>query len=194
MMGRRIRPEAGQGNDREADSMHPSVATVTAILVPFAFLLAGPAAAGGQESAVRREGDRWILSTATVERVVALEDGRFLLREAENMGFPGVELTWRPGSDDNWLSHYEVLRDGEVIDVVAKGTFAFDHSAAPTRPPATRSGRSTGRGTSPGRSGRAVPPAGGAGSSTMPPAEASASPGSGGTRPEPDSSMPGRSP
>jgi len=50
-------------------------------------------------------------------------------RLAVNMGYPGVELSWKPGSDNNWVSYYEVFRDGAVIDKVAKGTFYFDHSA-----------------------------------------------------------------
>jgi hypothetical protein len=45
------------------------------------------------------------------------------------MGYPGVELTWKPGSDDNWISYYEVFRNGTGIDKVAKGTYYFDHSA-----------------------------------------------------------------
>jgi hypothetical protein len=48
---------------------------------------------------------------------------------AANMGYPGVELTWKPGQDDHWLSYYEVLRNNQVLDKVAKGTFYFDHSA-----------------------------------------------------------------
>jgi len=48
---------------------------------------------------------------------------------AENMGFPGVELTWQPGSDDNWVSYYEVFRNGAAIDKLSKGTYYFDHSA-----------------------------------------------------------------
>ncbi|MCX5757752.1 MAG: hypothetical protein NTU83_04460, partial [Candidatus Hydrogenedentes bacterium] len=53
----------------------------------------------------------------------------------QNMGYPGIEITWKPGTDDargaaaNWVSYYEVLRDGVAIDKVAKGTFYFDHSA-----------------------------------------------------------------
>jgi hypothetical protein len=46
-----------------------------------------------------------------------------------NMGFPGVELKWTNARDNNWISYYEVLRDGKAIDKVAKGTFYFDHSA-----------------------------------------------------------------
>ena len=48
---------------------------------------------------------------------------------ALNMGYPGVELTWKPGQDDRWLSYYEVLRNNQVLDKIAKGTFYFDHSA-----------------------------------------------------------------
>jgi hypothetical protein len=46
-----------------------------------------------------------------------------------NMGYPGVEVTWKPGQDDHWLSYYQVLRNNQVLDNVAKGTFYFDHSA-----------------------------------------------------------------
>ena len=45
------------------------------------------------------------------------------------MGYPGVELTWKAGTDNNWVSYYEVFRDGAALDKVAKGTFYFDHSA-----------------------------------------------------------------
>ena len=48
---------------------------------------------------------------------------------ARNMGVPGVEVTWQPGADDRWLSHYQVWRDGEMLDRVAKGRLYFDHSA-----------------------------------------------------------------
>jgi hypothetical protein len=51
------------------------------------------------------------------------------LAAAANMGYPGVELTWKPGTDDNWVSCYEVFRNGIMIDKVAKGTYYFDHSA-----------------------------------------------------------------
>ena len=50
-------------------------------------------------------------------------------RAADNMGYPGVELSWSPGTDDNWVSYYEISRDGKPIDKVAKGMFYFDHSA-----------------------------------------------------------------
>jgi hypothetical protein len=49
--------------------------------------------------------------------------------EATNMGYPGIEVSWKAGHDDQWVSYYEVLRDGAVLDKVAKGTYYFDHSA-----------------------------------------------------------------
>ena len=52
-----------------------------------------------------------------------------LQRQAENMGYPGIELSWKPASDDHWVSYYEVFRNGSLLDKVAKGTFYFDHSA-----------------------------------------------------------------
>ncbi|MGO4516117.1 hypothetical protein AB4Y89_10010 [Terriglobus sp. 2YAB30_2] len=48
---------------------------------------------------------------------------------ASNMGYPGVEIRWGPAHDEQWISYYEVARDGAVIDKVAKGTYFFDHSA-----------------------------------------------------------------
>jgi hypothetical protein len=50
-------------------------------------------------------------------------------RPAENLGYPGIELTWKPGSDNNWISYYDVFRNGVAIDKVSKGTYYFDHSA-----------------------------------------------------------------
>ncbi len=50
-------------------------------------------------------------------------------QRADNMGFPGVELKWEPGSDNNWIFYYEIFRNGKPLDKVAKGTFYFDHSA-----------------------------------------------------------------
>lgn len=54
---------------------------------------------------------------------------RVTKRAGENMGYPGVEIAWEPGTDNHWISYYEVLRDGVPIDKVGKGTFYFDHSA-----------------------------------------------------------------
>ena len=37
------------------------------------------------------------------------------------MGFPGVELRWHPGSDNNWIAYHEIFRDDAPLDKVAKG-------------------------------------------------------------------------
>jgi Melibiase len=50
----------------------------------------------------------------------------------------GVELRWKAATDNNWISYYEIYRNGEAIDKVAKGTFYFDHSAGAD--PASRYG------------------------------------------------------
>ncbi len=28
---------------------------------------------------------------------------------ANNMGYPGVELTWKAATDNNWISYYEIF-------------------------------------------------------------------------------------
>jgi hypothetical protein len=49
-------------------------------------------------------------------------------RIGSNLGVQGVEVAWTAGWDDNWISYYEVLRNGALLTKVAKGTFFFDHS------------------------------------------------------------------
>lgn len=48
-----------------------------------------------------------------------------------NLGITGVELEWQPSTDNNWLSYYQIYRDGQMIDKVAKGTYYFDDSGGP---------------------------------------------------------------
>jgi hypothetical protein len=50
------------------------------------------------------------------------------MRLGTNMGYAGIELSWLPASDNNWISYYEIFRNGAAIDKVAKGTYYFDHS------------------------------------------------------------------
>lgn len=47
-----------------------------------------------------------------------------------NFTEPGVEVRWTRATDDNWISGYQVLRDGVVLDTVAKGTYYLDHTPA----------------------------------------------------------------
>ena len=48
---------------------------------------------------------------------------------AGNMGYPGVEIAWGASKDNNWISYYEIWRNGKRVDKLAKGTYYFDHSA-----------------------------------------------------------------
>jgi len=45
-----------------------------------------------------------------------------------NMSVTGIELRWKPSTDDNWLAYYQIYRDGTPIDKVGKATYYFDHS------------------------------------------------------------------
>jgi hypothetical protein len=49
-------------------------------------------------------------------------------RLGTNLGVQGIELSWLPGTDDHWISYYEVLKNRRLIGKVAIGTFFFDHS------------------------------------------------------------------
>jgi hypothetical protein len=51
-------------------------------------------------------------------------------RLGTNLGVQGIEVVWSPGSDNNWISYYEVLRDGQVIGKSAIGTFFFDYKGS----------------------------------------------------------------
>jgi hypothetical protein len=51
-------------------------------------------------------------------------------RRGSNLGVEGIEIQWSPGNDDNWISYYEVHKNGKQIGRTAKGTFFFDHSAS----------------------------------------------------------------
>jgi hypothetical protein len=48
-------------------------------------------------------------------------------RVGTNLGTQGIEVAWLPGLDNNWISYYEVLRNGVVIGKSAKGEFYFDY-------------------------------------------------------------------
>jgi hypothetical protein len=50
-----------------------------------------------------------------------------------NMGWSGVEVTWDAGSDDNWVSGYQVSLLGRVLGTVSKGRYFF-HTGALASP------------------------------------------------------------
>ena len=54
--------------------------------------------------------------------------GSGLLRRETNLGHTGVGIYWSPGTDENWVSGYEVQRGSQMLGKVAKGTYFFDHS------------------------------------------------------------------
>jgi hypothetical protein len=49
-------------------------------------------------------------------------------RLGTNLGTEGIEVSWSASSDDNWISYYEIRKNGRLIGKAAKGTFFFDHS------------------------------------------------------------------
>lgn len=77
---------------------------------------------------------------------------------ATNVNYPGVDVRWSAGRDDNWVSYYNVYRDGTLIGKTAKGTYYHDHTPAAT-PRATYSVRTVdGDGNSSPRTTTTPPP------------------------------------
>jgi hypothetical protein len=52
-------------------------------------------------------------------------------RIGTNLGIQGVEVRWEAATDNNWISYYEILRDGVVQARSAQGTFYFDYAGEP---------------------------------------------------------------
>jgi len=63
------------------------------------------------------------------DRVAPKAPGRVLVRREMNIGHSGAGIYWSPGSDDNWISCYEVRRGDELLGKASVGTYYFDHSA-----------------------------------------------------------------
>ncbi len=61
------------------------------------------------------------------DKKVPAAPGKVRKRLGTNLGIQGVEVIWEPGSDDNWVSYYEVLKDGAVVGKAAIGSFFFDY-------------------------------------------------------------------
>ncbi|MGC2271175.1 MAG: hypothetical protein WA539_04280 [Candidatus Sulfotelmatobacter sp.] len=49
-------------------------------------------------------------------------------RRGTNLGVQGIEVKWSPSHDNNWVSYYEIHKNGRLVGKTAKGTFFFDHS------------------------------------------------------------------
>ena len=54
-------------------------------------------------------------------------------RIGTNLGAQGIEIAWSAGRDDNWISYYEILKNGTAFAKCAKGNFFFDHSLGARR-------------------------------------------------------------
>jgi hypothetical protein len=62
------------------------------------------------------------------DHIAPSSPGNVTKRVGTNLGAQGIELSWSQSHDDNWISYYEIHKNGVVIGKVAKGTFFFDHS------------------------------------------------------------------
>ena len=54
--------------------------------------------------------------------------GMVLARRETNLGQAGMALYWSPGTDDIWVSGYEVRRNDVVLGKVCTGLMYFDHA------------------------------------------------------------------
>jgi hypothetical protein len=63
-----------------------------------------------------------------IDHVPPSSPGHVTKRLGANLGAQGIELSWSPSYDDNWISYYEIQKNGRLIAKTAKGTFFFDHS------------------------------------------------------------------
>jgi hypothetical protein len=54
--------------------------------------------------------------------------GRVVTRRESNIGHGGVGIYWSPGTDNNWVSFYEVRRDSKILGKASKGLYYFDYS------------------------------------------------------------------
>jgi hypothetical protein len=70
---------------------------------------------------------------AGTDHIFPSAPSRATKRIGTNLGVQGVEVRWEAATDDNWISYYEILRDGVVQARAAKGTFYFDHQDEPGR-------------------------------------------------------------
>ena len=62
------------------------------------------------------------------DKVAPKGPGRVFMRRETNIGHSGVALYWSPGSDDKWISYYEIQRGSKVLGKASQGNYYFDHS------------------------------------------------------------------
>lgn len=52
-----------------------------------------------------------------------------LIRRENNIGHTGVGVYWSPGADENWISYYEIRRDGKLLGKASVGNHYFDRAS-----------------------------------------------------------------
>jgi len=63
------------------------------------------------------------------DRISPQQPGHVLTCRETNIGHSGIGIYWSPGADNNWISYYEVSRDGKAVDKISLGTYYFDHAS-----------------------------------------------------------------
>ncbi|MHB9035741.1 MAG: malectin domain-containing carbohydrate-binding protein [Armatimonadota bacterium] len=63
-----------------------------------------------------------------VDKTPPTAPGSVLSRRETSLGHSGSGIYWSPGSDENFVSYYEVRRNDKILGKASTGTFFFDHS------------------------------------------------------------------
>ena len=63
------------------------------------------------------------------DKIAPKPPGRVFTRRETNIGHTGVGVYWSPGTDNHWISYYEIRRNGDVLGKVSRGAYYFDHSS-----------------------------------------------------------------
>ena len=63
------------------------------------------------------------------DKVPPQSPGRVLAHRETNIGHGGIGVYWSPGMDNNWISYYDLRRDGTILGKAAIGNYYFDHAA-----------------------------------------------------------------
>jgi hypothetical protein len=54
-------------------------------------------------------------------------------RLGTNLGVQGVEIAWKGGAGNHWVSYYEILKNGALVAKAAIGSFFFDYKGNSTQ-------------------------------------------------------------
>lgn len=62
------------------------------------------------------------------DKVPPTAPGSAFKKQEVNIGYSGMGVYWSAGTDNNWVSYYEVRRNNIILDKVSTGTYYFDRS------------------------------------------------------------------